>query len=144
MSDAIVWIERNFLWLWLGGAAWTALLLAVSALTRRRRGQPLLRPEIAGAVFLETWTSGGRSVLGWAHNCLWVAVTPTELHIGLHFPFSLLGGCRDPSGQGCSFPSFAFRYRASSPLESAASFNGGFSRSHTGRIMERRDRFSWC
>ena len=72
---------------------WVVLVLA-SVLVRRRRGQPILRPAFPDAIYVERWASG-RSLrnavtrLGGASGCLWVAVTPDALHVGLHFPFNM-------------------------------------------------------
>jgi hypothetical protein len=76
------------------GLAWVMLVLAVSLIVRRRRGQPILRPAFPDALYVERWASGHslRNVvtrLGRASGCLWVAVTPDALHVGLHFPFNL-------------------------------------------------------
>ena len=89
MTDIQLWIGQHFLWLFLGGVVWTVANLSLNALARRRRGEPVFRPDVPGAVFTETWTSAGMSPVAWGHNCVWVAVTSTELHVGLHFPFSI-------------------------------------------------------
>jgi hypothetical protein len=74
--------------------AWVALVVGVSLLVRRRRGQYILRPAFPDALHLERWQSG-RSLrnlatrLGGASGCLWVAVTRDALHVGLHFPFNM-------------------------------------------------------
>ena len=74
--------------------AWVVLVVAVSLLLRRRRGQSILRPTFPDALYAEQWQSGRslRNVatrFGGASGCLWVAVTPDALHVGLHFPFNL-------------------------------------------------------
>ena len=83
-------MEEYFPWFFAGGAAWVVLLLSLRAFARRRRGEPVFRPDLPETVFLETWVSGGRSLLGWARNCVWVAVTQDAVHIGMHFPFNLV------------------------------------------------------
>ncbi len=82
-------LEKYFPWLLVAAVAWVLLFLSLRAFARRRRGEPVFRPDIPGTVFLETWASGGRSALAWARNCVWVAVTQDALHIGMHFPFNL-------------------------------------------------------
>jgi hypothetical protein len=90
--------DRRVFWtLWWLALAWSAVWLAVSALVRRSRGRPFLRPVFPDALFAEQWRSGRRlgdlmSLFGGASNCLWVTVRPGELIVGLHFPFNLVAG----------------------------------------------------
>jgi hypothetical protein len=85
---------RQFLLLWFVCLGWVLLVAAASAIFRVRKGRYIFRPPFPNAVFCETWASGRshRSLLTrlvGANRCLWVAVTPDELLVGLHFPFSL-------------------------------------------------------
>jgi hypothetical protein len=93
MQAAGVMIGDRFLTVSLVALPWVVLVLA-SVLVRRRRGQSILRPALPDALYTERWASGRslRNVItrfGRASGCLWVAVTPDALHVGLHFPFNL-------------------------------------------------------
>lgn len=87
-SPATLLVERYVPWLYGAVVAWLVLLLSLRAVGRRRRGEPILRPSFLDAVFVETWASGGRSLV-WVRSCVWVVVTPRAIHVGLHFPFNL-------------------------------------------------------
>ncbi len=83
------------IYLWLAGLVWMVGVVTFTIIRRRKKGQPLTRPEFDDALFLEKWRSGrsDRNVLarlGGASNCLWVAVTREGLRIAPHFPFNLM------------------------------------------------------
>ena len=87
--------EQTFWPMFAISMAWVLLVVSASVVFRLRRGKYLLRPQIPDAIFAETWRSG-RSLrnamtrLGGASGCLWVTVTSDELHVGAHFPFTLM------------------------------------------------------
>jgi hypothetical protein len=88
MDTVTPWLERYFLYLWLGGFAWVVVGCSFNAWRRRRRGLPVFRPRFATTLFEEQWCSGGRGLF-LARNCVWVAVLSDRLVTGLHFPFNL-------------------------------------------------------
>jgi hypothetical protein len=71
-------------------SSWVILAMAFFALLRRSRGQPVLRPVFADSVASEGWITGGAGLFSTARNCMWVTLTPTTLHVGLHFPWTCL------------------------------------------------------
>ena len=94
MRAATVMTMGLFLPAFFAALAWVVLAVGVSLLVRRRRGQPILRPAFPDAIYAGRWQSGRslRNVVtrfGGASGCLWVAVTPDALHVGLHFPFNM-------------------------------------------------------
>lgn len=75
--------------------AWLTLVVGASILFRHSRGRPLFAVTPNSATFVERWASGNSNghvvaMLGGASNCLFVAVTPSELIVRLQFPFSLM------------------------------------------------------
>ena len=111
MAQLSAWLAQHLEWAFGGVIGGVVLMMTIGGVARRLRGQPILRPRLADALFTETWASGGSS-LGWASNCLWVAVTDRRLHLGMHFPFNLM------------LPRFLARWvvlEATIPLEKIAS-----------------------
>ena len=82
-------LERSFPWLFAAMVLATIAIAGIRAILKRRRGEFVLRPILANALFDETWVSGGTGLLSSARNCLWVTLTDDALFIGLHFPFSV-------------------------------------------------------
>src|ERR1700690_3467185 len=92
---------------------WFALVIISSIVYRRRKGKPIFRPRFEQTLFLEVWRSGRSlrnffSRFGGARSCLWIAVTGERLHIGSHFPFSLMF-LPEVCGPECAVPGSAVK-----------------------------------
>lgn len=71
------------------------LVSFASALHRVRADKPLFAEPPLGALFFETWVSGYSNIrainlIAHCRNCLHVSVTPTDMQLGLHFPWTLM------------------------------------------------------
>lgn len=71
------------------------LALVVSVLHRLRAEKPLFAEPPLRALYFETWVSGYSNIravnlIARFRNCLHVSVTPWDLQVGLHFPWTLL------------------------------------------------------
>ncbi|MGY6587359.1 MAG: hypothetical protein ACXIUB_03630 [Wenzhouxiangella sp.] len=69
--------------------------LVVSVVQRLRAEKPLFAEPPLRALFFETWVSGHSNIravnlIAYCRNCLHVSVTPSDLHVGLHFPWTLM------------------------------------------------------
>jgi hypothetical protein len=87
---------QDYFWILFALAlAWVALGVVASAIYRTMKSKPLYIAEPANPLFVERWTSG-RSLrnlagrFGGAKNCLFVAVTRSDLIVRPHFPFTLM------------------------------------------------------
>jgi hypothetical protein len=95
MADLESLVHQNFDTLFIGSLLWVAFWLSASVVYRIWRQKPIFATQAHGALFAETWTSGhsNRNIftkLGGARNCLYVSVTPSEVQIQPHFPFTLM------------------------------------------------------
>lgn len=87
-----VLLPKEFLLLWTGSVI---VMIGTAVIVRREQRLPFLKPHLPYVVFGENWCSGASSLgllgaFGWAGTCLWVVLTETSLHVGLHFPFNLV------------------------------------------------------
>lgn len=82
------WVQGHFLKIWLLSWGSGVIVAALSAWRRHRRGLPIFRPWLAGALFEDRWCSGGRGLLR-VRNCAWISLLPQRVVTGLHFPFHL-------------------------------------------------------
>jgi len=93
--DAAAFLSGHFPLVVAVAVAWPLAVIAVAAALRTGRDLPVVPRPPADALYLERFGSGRShrgllSSLGWANNCLIIAVTPDRLMIAPWFPFNLL------------------------------------------------------
>jgi hypothetical protein len=95
MADFEAFVRQNFTLLFFVAAAWVAFWILASLAYRVWRRKPLFVHPVHDALFTEGWASGHSdknilTKLGGARNCLHITLTPSELQMRPHFPFTLL------------------------------------------------------
>ena len=73
------------IWFPFAAIAWIVIVIGISVVFRRSKGEPVFPTLPDGAVFVDKSASGR-----WASNCLLVAVTDEALSAVPKFPFNLM------------------------------------------------------
>ncbi len=87
-------LQDHFWVLFAAALGWVGLVVVASVVYRKAKSKPFRIVEPDHPMFMERWTSGRSlrnfvSHFGGARNCLFVAVTRSELIVRPHFPFTL-------------------------------------------------------